>query len=241
MPRVLIVDCHSLYRKGLRGALESLSTGNQVIEADSLERGGEQLDPDGSIDLLLADIDSPGVSLERLRGIQQNHPKMHAVAMAALATRADILHALEAGLYGFIAKSQPDHEILSAIQDILTGRIYVPASLAQTDVVALADARRQPRTGSTSLVKTDTRVEKLTRRQREILPLLAKGMSNKEIARVLKIAEGTTKIHASSLLRVLGVRNRTEAAVVAQTSYLSDQSLAAPEPTPPASLRRRPA
>ncbi|HZM89100.1 MAG TPA: LuxR C-terminal-related transcriptional regulator, partial [Blastocatellia bacterium] len=64
---------------------------------------------------------------------------------------------------------------------------------------------------------------KLTPRQRAILPLIAQGMSNKEIARALKIAVGTTKIHASSLLRILGVRNRTEAAVIARNFILSEK------------------
>jgi len=231
MPRVLIADGHSLYRKGLRGALESLLKETLVIETDTLAAARERLDSDGHLDLLLADLDTPGASLEQLRAVHESHPTTRIAAMASLATRADILHSLEAGLYGFISKSQPDNEILGAIQDILSGRIYVPSTIAQIDA-AIVRVNEEREERPTSLVKTEMRVEKLTRRQREILPLLAKGMSNKEIARALKIAEGTTKIHASSLLRVLGVRNRTEAAVVARTSYLSG------EPIEPASRRR---
>jgi DNA-binding NarL/FixJ family response regulator len=65
-------------------------------------------------------------------------------------------------------------------------------------------------------LKAQDSLAKLTPRQRDVLPLLAQGMSNKEIARALKIAEATTKIHAAALCRVLGVRNRTEAAVAAR-------------------------
>jgi DNA-binding NarL/FixJ family response regulator len=225
MSRVLIADGHGLYRKGLRSALESLIAGALILEEDSLAAARQHLDPDGRLDLFLADLDTPGASLEQLRAMHESHPKTRIAAMASVATRADILHSLDAGLHGFISKSQQDSEVLGAIQDILTGRIYVPSTLTEIDG-AIVHANNEPRhERPMGLVKTEMRVERLTRRQREILPLLAKGMSNKEIARALKIAEGTTKIHASSLLRVLGVRNRTEAAVVARTSYLSDQVL----------------
>jgi DNA-binding NarL/FixJ family response regulator len=72
------------------------------------------------------------------------------------------------------------------------------------------------RRGSQSRMGHQDPVAKLTPRQRDVLPLLAKGMSNKEIARALNIAEATTKIHAASLCRILGVRNRTEAALAAR-------------------------
>lgn len=241
MPRILIEDGHRLYRTGLRNALESLIPGADILEADDLGTARELLEPDGNINLFIADLDTPGASLETLREIHESFPKTRLAAIAALATRADILCSLEAGLHGFVSKSQPDSEILGAIQDMLTGRIYVPSALAQIGGIIAYASREAHRDGLRGPpTKTEVRVQKLTRRQREILPLLAKGLSNKEIARMLKIAEGTTKIHASSLLRILGVRNRTEAAVVARTSYLSDQSISLP-PTErvPALIDRR--
>ena len=240
MPRILIADGHRLYRTGLRNALESLIAGADILEADDLGTARELLEPDGNINLFIADLDTPGASLETLREIHEAFPKTRLAAIAALATRADILCSLEAGLHGFVSKSQPDSEILGAIQDMLTGRIYVPSALAQIGGIIAYASKEAHRDGLRGPTKTELRVQKLTRRQREILPLLAKGMSNKEIARMLKIAEGTTKIHASSLLRILGVRNRTEAAVVARTSYLSDQSIAlSPTERVPALVDRR--
>src|SRR5439155_13417057 len=101
---------------------------------------------------------------------------------------------------------QSDEELLTAITDLLSGRIYVPRWLADGDDE-----------GPGLAPPTNTQVErlKLTRRQTEILPLIAQGMSNKEIASQLNIAEGTTKIHTAALLRALGARNRTEAAFMA--------------------------
>ncbi len=222
MPRIVIADGHRLYRTGLRNAIEATIPETETLETDDLESARKLLEPDGNINLLIVDIDTPGASLETLRTMRQAYPNTRLAAIAALATRADILRSLEAGLYGFISKSQPDNEILGAIEDILSGRTYVPSTLAQCGSIANAMDSFRDRPG---LGKTDVRVDKLTRRQREILPLLAKGMSNKEIARALKIAEGTTKIHASSLLRILGVRNRTEAAVLARTVFTEQAAI----------------
>jgi DNA-binding CsgD family transcriptional regulator len=96
--------------------------------------------------------------------------------------------------------------LLSAIEDLLSGRIYVPRWLAEDEL----DVPAVPR-----VANFDLEALRLTRRQNEILPLLAFGMSNKEIARELSIAEGTSKIHTAALLRALGARNRTEAAFMA--------------------------
>ena len=120
---------------------------------------------------------------------------------------------MAAGLHGFISKHQSDTEILTAINDILSGRVYVPCSLADAgDSRGFRWPRRQ---GSRAFPFDRADLSKLTKRQREVLQLLARGMSNKEIARALKIAEATTKIHMAALLRALGARNRTEAAYMA--------------------------
>jgi DNA-binding CsgD family transcriptional regulator len=123
-------------------------------------------------------------------------------------TRTDILASLAAGFHGFISKHQSDTDILAAITDILSGRIYVPSSLASS----LAEVGNGARRATLPTLSTGADALKLTKRQREVLSLLARGRSNKEIARALEIAEATTKIHMAALLRALGVRNRTEAA-----------------------------
>jgi DNA-binding NarL/FixJ family response regulator len=215
MPRVLIVDGHHLYRRALRSALESLATKTQVLEADDLDSARQCLDR-GRIDLVLIDLSAPGVaSLETLRSLHKSYPQTRFAAMAASGTRSDIVRSLDAGLYGFISKSQSDEEIIAAITDILSGRIYVPVQLTQVDTISLFGGRTFDTDAES--IEADARLDKLTRRQRDVLPLLARGMSNKEIARALRIAESTTKIHASALLRVLGARNRTEAAAIART------------------------
>jgi DNA-binding NarL/FixJ family response regulator len=234
MKHVLIVDNHGVYRKGLRTALESVLPDTRILEADNLEIALRELDPDGSLDLVLVDVDAAGTVLDTLCRLRRAYPKTRIVAVSATFNRKSVLQSLDSGLNGFIAKSQPDEEIFSAINDVLSGRIYVPLMLSQVDTTGLYPdmilnhhAARAPIAPSipSEGEREAPKKQKLTPRQREILDLLAKGMSNKEIARVLKIREGTTKIHTSGVLRVLGVRNRTEAAAAARDYLLQDQRL----------------
>jgi len=130
--------------------------------------------------------------------------------MSASNTRTDMLASLGAGFHGFISKHQPDAEILAGINDVLSGRIYVPSLVVETDDGNSLGGNCSSEAPLASPI--DAHILKLTKRQREVLSLLARGLSNKEIARALAIAEATTKIHLAALLRALGVRNRTEAA-----------------------------
>jgi DNA-binding NarL/FixJ family response regulator len=216
MPRILIVDDHLMYRKALRGAMESHIAKAHVLEADNLESACKRLDPDGCIDLSLIDLSTTGISFEALHGLHECYPKTRFAAMVALATRADIMRSLDAGLYGLVSKSQSDSEILGAIKDMLSGRVYVPASLTKVGERTMNGSGAQIYHLGRRLDRAEAVPDKLTPRQREVLALLSRGMSNKEIARALRIAESTTKIHASGVLRVLGVRNRTEAAAIAK-------------------------
>ena len=215
MRTVLIVDCHGLYLTALSTALAASLSDYQVNVARSLASALREFKLDGKPELALIDMTTPDVSWEVARSLRLHYPRTRVLAMSHSQNRADVLRALEYGLSGFVSKGQSDEEILGAIRDVLSGRIYVSPSLIQIDEpdsVATGNAAKS----SPVPPSTDLKADKLTPRQRDILPLIARGMSNKEIARALKIAEGTTKIHASSLLRILGVRNRTEAAIVAQ-------------------------
>ena len=203
MTTILVVDDHSVYRKGLRDVIELKIENSRVIEASS----PDDVDQTAAFDLIL--IDAGNLNQSWLNLFEHIHERnMHTLfaVMSNSNTRADVLSCLSAGFHGFVYKPQSDDELLRAITDLLSGRIYVPRWLAdgshsRSELPASADARPDRL--------------RLTRRQKEILPLLAQGMSSKEIARRLLIAESTTKIHTAALLRALGARNRTEAAFLA--------------------------
>jgi DNA-binding NarL/FixJ family response regulator len=198
-----VIDQHSVYRHGLRSVIDANIDQCQVMEAAAIT----DLDQSIRYDLIL--IDSAAVSADcvvHLKANLERYPMTRVAVMSVSNTRADVLNCLSAGYHGFIYKLQADLETVTAVRDLLSGRIYVPRWLAET---ADNRAERPP-----SVTVREQQLN-LTPRQREILPLLAQGMSNKEIARALCIAEGTTKIHTAALLRTLGARNRTEAAFLA--------------------------
>ncbi|MFZ1883804.1 MAG: response regulator transcription factor [Rhodoplanes sp.] len=211
MARILIVDERSVYRTGLRILIETNIPHAKVLEATSPLNASAQIRTEEFIDLILIDMDeSRFQSIEPLRQAYDASVATRWVIISAQETRTNILASLAAGFYGFISKHQPDNEILGAIRDVLSGRIYVPMSLADTrDLYPGNDAQ--------AMVPVDEKIFKLTARQREVLSLIAHGLSNKEIGRALHITEATTKIHAAALMRILGVRNRTAAAFKAAT------------------------
>jgi DNA-binding NarL/FixJ family response regulator len=200
---ILVIDEHRIYRSGIRQLIEGRVQRSRVIEGSQFE----DFAADQQYDLIL--IDSGCVSNRLLNWGKRVHelsPETRFAVMSTSTTRADVLSCLSAGFHGFVHKLQSDEDLLTAINDLLSGRIYVPRWLADRDDDRLELAP-----------SINTHIERLTltRRQNEILPLIAQGMSNKEIASHLNIAEGTTKIHTAALLRALGARNRTEAAFMA--------------------------
>ncbi|WP_406855706.1 response regulator transcription factor [Alsobacter sp. KACC 23698] len=215
MPRLLIADDHGLYRKGLRCALEAAIPDAEVTEADGFDGALARLEDSGAFDLVLLDLNMPGLVFpDSLREVRACYPRMRFAILSASDTRADMLASLAAGANGFISKLQMDEEIVAAVEDILSGRIYVTPLMVKATVSTQAWGEAGPARPAEPVADVD--YGRLTPRQRDVLPLVARGLSNKEIARELKIAEATTKIHMAALLRVLGVRNRTEAAVRAQ-------------------------
>jgi DNA-binding NarL/FixJ family response regulator len=203
MTVILVVDQHCIYRSGLRDVLERWIENARVVDAAALD----DLDERGCFDLIL--IDSESVTQHSRRLLNEVHalnPCTRFAMMSSSNTRADVFNCLLAGFHGFLYKPQSDDELLGAINDLLSGRIYVPRWLADAD-------NNGPELPHSETIAA--RRVRLTTRQGEILPLLAEGRSNKEIASLLSIAEGTTKIHTAALLRALGARNRTEAAFMA--------------------------
>jgi len=215
MYRIVIADDHGLYRRGLRLALTAGIAGAEIFDAESFDAVVSLLGQQVPIDLAILDLNMPGLFDQEILGdVLSAHPDTRFAIVSADDSRAEILKALSIGLHGYIVKSQKDEEVVLAVNEILAGRTYVPALLSRTSAgqapQMLAHSERFPirrRVGVGNLAR-------LTSRQKEVLKLMAEGYSNKEIARNLEIAEATTKIHAAAILRELGVRNRTEAAVL---------------------------
>lgn len=163
----------------------------EIVKAGSLPEGISHINRN-RFDLVLADIDAFGPrALNTLRSITSSHPAIRIAVMSMWSSHERISASLAGGMHGFVSKLQSDEDILSAMKEILSGGVYIPGLSSGDQVISL------------------------TPRQKQVLRLLSLGMSNKEIARALGIAEATTKIHLGMLMRALGVRNRTEAALKA--------------------------
>ena len=149
---------------------------------------------------MLVDIDQSGPrSFETLKDVSASYPAIRFAVMSDSDSRDFIAASIAGGIHGFVSKRQSDEDVMSAIKEILLGGVYVPWSSAA---------------GFFGTTSSDF-ITKLTPRQQQVLRLISLGMPNKEIARALRIRELTTKIHASMLMRALGVRNRTEVAIKA--------------------------
>jgi DNA-binding NarL/FixJ family response regulator len=200
---ILVVDDHGVYRAGLRAVIQARFPYSHVVDAPKLSC----VESNRVFDLIL--IDSGSLSYETLDLLAECYEMRPAIIVAVMLTsrtRTEVLHYLSVGFHGVVHKFQPDEELLAAVGDLLSGRIYVPGWLADINDEDLSLPPPHD-------IQQETL--KLTPRQKEVMHLLARGMSNKEMARELNIAEGTCKIHTAALLRALGARNRTEAAFMA--------------------------
>jgi DNA-binding NarL/FixJ family response regulator len=209
LKRVLLADDHALFRKGLRMLLADTYPKSDIRDVDSLDAALETLAGE-PVDLAILDLRMPGMNgVESLRAVREAYPQMSLLVLSGSDARNDVLGALGAGVHGYVVKTSPDGELLAAIERVRRGQVYVPPQMAEPQIPVTAVPE------PAAPLEAPAAFEGLTPRQKDVLRLLAKGKSNKEIARELDLAEGTVKIHLAAVLRFLKARNRTEAAVLA--------------------------
>ena len=203
--RVLIADDHDLAREGLRALLER--AGGYLIVAEA-STGEEALDlaAEHSPDLALLDIRYAGGGIDGLevtRRLSDAVPTL-GVVLVTMHDSADYLRAaIAAGARGFLAKDAARAEVLAALAQVAAGGVAFPPALMRR---AVSDDQAGPALAA---------IKRLTPREREVLNALAGGSTNKEIAIALSITPGTVKTHVERLIGKLGVRDRTQAAILA--------------------------
>jgi NarL family two-component system response regulator LiaR len=219
--RLLLVDDHAVVRKGLR-ALFDREPGVEVVgEAGSGEQAvevHERVRPD----VVLMDLEMPGIGgTEATRRISEAHPEARIVILTSHAAEEDVFPALKAGAAGYLLKHSPPDEVLHAIRRAHAGETVLHPAIAR---MVLQDLRRPPRP------QQPPTAEPLSERELEVLRLIARGMSNQEIADALVVGEATVRSHVSAVLRKLQLASRTQAALYALREGLA--SLDDPAPTP---------
>ena len=201
---ILIADSHGLCRSGLCATLIGALNAPVLFEVDCFVAVVDALQRDRDFGLLAIDIDLPG--LERSGGIsalRADYPDLKVVALAARADRNLVLEALKAGVHGFVPKDLSTAELSHAFRTVLSGHLYVPSMMSDRPVAHPPPVLRRDGVDEHPV---------LTGRQLEVVRLIAQGKSNKEIARLLSIAEGTVKVHVAAAFRLLQVHNRVSAA-----------------------------
>jgi DNA-binding NarL/FixJ family response regulator len=209
---VLIADDDEYFRLALTALLKGPLGFARVIEAASLDQAFERLaNSPETISLALFDLRMPGMeSPANLGAVRECYPHLRVAVVSASRRRQDVLMALDAGVHGYIAKSFEPAELVRALQAVISGDIFVPAFLA--DLPAAGEDTRSRTAPASSADPIGAAGLPISPRQRQVLNLLVKGYSNKQIAGELTLGEGTVKVHVAALLRHLGVSNRAAAA-----------------------------
>lgn len=196
MIRLLIVDDHPVVRAGLSSMLgmhPELAVLRSVSSSEEALVCLDTLQPD----ILLLDLRMPGMGgIGMLRSLKTRAAAPKVIVLTSYETDEDIYRAAEAGARGYLLKNTPEEEMLRAIHAVHAGQRFFPPTIA---------ARLAERVARTSL----------TARESEILELLAKGLTNRQIGNTLSISEHTARNHVNSIIEKLGASDRTEAVITA--------------------------
>lgn len=202
--KIMIADDHSMVREGLKSLLELEGDIEVIAEAvdglDCLEKLGEH-----KPDVLLLDINMPNMNgLDVLKELKARKSKVKVLMLTVHNETEYLMRAVDVGINGYVLKDSESAELKRAIFAVVDGETYI-----QPDLIPALNAKRIERN------KDEEKIEELTRRELEVLKLLAVGMYNKEVAEKLEISERTVKNHVSNIFKKLEVTDRTQAAVFA--------------------------
>jgi two-component system, NarL family, response regulator len=217
--KILLVEDDELFRLGLRTRLEQEPGIEIVAEAEDGETAVE-LAKKHALNLVLLDIGLPGIGgIEACRQLKQEHPNLPILVLTSRTQKSIIVRLIEAGVQGYSQKGVASETLILAIRSVAAGASW-------WDSTATAEIRASCGNNSHQIeLEQANNTNNLTRREQEILALIAAGKTNQEIATALYIAPGTVRVHVHTILHKLGVHDRTRAAVIAIQKQLIDQEL----------------
>ncbi|GAB4440723.1 MAG: response regulator transcription factor [Anaerolineae bacterium] len=206
--QVVLVDDHPLFRQGVAsvlGAEPDIEVVGQGATADDAVRLARDLLPD----IIMLDIDMPEHGLNAARIIANECPVVKIIILTVSEEDDHLVAALKAGARAYVLKGVAASELVGILRAVWAGQSYVPPILAASLILEMSEAAsREPLPASP--------LDELTERERQILEQLAAGLSNKEIGQQLHLTEKTVRHYMTNILQKLQVRNRVEAALIAQ-------------------------
>ena len=213
--RVLLVDDHALFRSGIKSLLQRHPEFEIVGEAgDGMEgvKRAAQLRPD----VVLLDLHMPGLSgRDAAAMMAEEAPQSHVLMLTVSEDAEDLIETLRAGACGYLLKNIEAETLTAAITKAAAGESVISPQMMGKLVQGVRGAPPKVSTEAAAPAVVASELNKLSPRERETLVLVARGQSNKEIARTLDLAESTVKIHVQNVLRKLGLTSRVQAAVFA--------------------------
>jgi NarL family two-component system response regulator LiaR len=220
--RVLIVDDHGLVRKGTRALLaeiEDIEVVGEAADGETALTQAQTLKPD----VILMDLVMPKLDgIEAIRRILARQPRIRILAMTSFTGDDQVFPAIKAGALGYFLKDTPPEELVEAIRQVHRGQPSLPPDIAYRVLQELSRPPQPP-------LPAD---EPLTEREREVLKLVANGLSNQQVADQLAISEVTVRTHVSNILEKLHLTNRVQATLYALReglTSLSPQDFGTPE------------
>ena len=207
--RLLLADDHAIVRRGLQLFLKTQPDFELVGEAatgqEVLERVAE-LQPD----IVLMDLHMPVVNgIEATRQIKASHPAVKVIVLTSFSDHDHVLPAVKAGARGYLLKDIEPDELAKSIRQVYAGKVELHPDVAGLLLEQIANPE------DSAPERNATPFDELTAREREVLQLIASGLTNREIAEALFITEKTVKTHVSHILGKLGLSDRTQAAILA--------------------------
>jgi two-component system, NarL family, response regulator len=212
--KVILVEDDELFRLGLRVRLQQEPDLEIVAEAEDGETALDLVEVH-PIDVVLLDVGLPGIGgIETCCQLKQRHPSLPILILTSHFQPALIARLAASGAQGYCVKGVAPETLVLALRSISVGASWWDATATRTI---------QENLGKTSLSVPESTVPNLTQREQEVLALIAAGKSNSEIADVLYITSGTVRVHVHAILHKLGVRDRTQAVIVALQNNLVAQ------------------
>jgi DNA-binding NarL/FixJ family response regulator len=217
----LVVDDHTLLRKGLVGLLadRGIKVLGEAADGRAAIEEAVRLKPD----VILMDVNMPACGgIDATRAIHERLPDARVLMITVSDSDENLFSAVKAGAKGYVLKNVDPDELVSAMERVMKGEAVIPHQMASKflqEFASLANGR---------VAQTSGASQALTPREEEILCELANGATNKEIANTLSISEHTVKIHLKNILKKLHMSNRTQAAIYAQRHGLVSAARACP-------------